>query len=420
MRRNGRFAILLVIAGVAGASLGGCAGWTAGKHEPAHPLLMDPATLDQLTMAYADRYVLLISAATDSIKARSTDLRQQHSAQKLKTESAMSVYDIVTTGDAYGRLLDLTVAVTLQSNVYIDEDEAEKEFGKELSPELIRAMRQARIEIWEIAGKALTPEQLDNLDLLIWDYRRTNPMLLNVINVRFKDFANSKTKSLVADASASGIFGQIDEARQEVEEARRLAEQAFFYGKRAPLLLSWQAETSADDMLAKPEVVQMLADLHQFGSLAETFPEIVAKEREAIAGKYMPPPSTQPGASGSASATVVASTQPAVSARPFDVREYTAALAQATEAVKELNSVLQSSRSLLDSPAWSNRITEIQESTDGRIRLATEHSEALVAAIFLRVYIAIGALFVALVAYRLVAIALVRRMAHVKHEKGAA
>jgi hypothetical protein len=481
---------LLCVALAGGLLFAGCASIGIGKKAPvaAHALKMAPGDLDDLTSAYADRYVLLVSAATDQIKAQTTDLTRKHLAQRLKTESATSVYDIVTSGDAYGRLLDLTVAVTLQSEVYIDEDQAETAFGKELAPILIRALREARVEIWEIAAKALTPEQLDDLDSVIVEFRKKNPTLPNVINVRFSDFASSTGKSMTGDAWG-GLFGQIDEARKSVDQARRFGEQAFYYGKRAPLLISWQLEENADEMASKPEFAEFLADVHRFGELAEHLPEAVAAERKAILtafderqktlgetmrqaretmteadqlttsakatlvelqktmegvqglmastdamiakykGPSPPTAGTQPAGSGEG-----AGTQPAMAgngvapaagatvteaAHPFDIREYTAALQQATATARELNEFLKNSQTVAGAPVWDRRLTELQKTADDRVKLARAQSEELVQSIFFRVYLAIGALFLALVAYRLVAVTMMRRMLRADHEKSA-
>jgi hypothetical protein len=159
--------------------------------------------------------------------------------------------------------------------------------------------------------------------------------------------------------------------------------------------------------------------------------ESLVKQSDAMIGRFTPAPSATPaviatasggtGTSGEAAPPTAAgaaiSPAAATSApqRPFDIRDYTAALKEAGNTATELNTALVSSSKLLDSPDWKLRIDEVNSAADGRMQQAAGHSRALVDLIFQQVYIALGALLVVLVLARLISTALLRRMGHKSH-----
>lgn len=268
----------------------------AGCAAPAKP---DPAAataklvtlpeIDQLNRAFADRFVLLVAAACDQIEKDNPSASQRRMAHELKLYCATSSFDIASNPDPYTSLLDMTLSVTLISQVWIDEDRAEDTFGPERARILIRELRRARIEVWEIAARALKPEHLDALDYLIWDWRRNNPDIVHVEFVRFNNFSASRGKSQLADVRTGGGFlAPVNEAKRAVDEARLLAERAFYLGKRTPLTLSWQIEAATNNLLANPDVGRVLGNLDTFAASADRLttaidrlPKDIAAQRDA-------------------------------------------------------------------------------------------------------------------------------------------
>jgi hypothetical protein len=248
----------------------------AGCAAPAKP---DPAAaaklvtlpeIDQLNRAFADRFALLIATACDQIEKDNPSASQRRMAHELKLYCATSAFDIASNPDPYTSLLDMTLSVTLISQVWIDEDRAEDTFGPERARILISELRRARVEVWEIAARALKPEHLDALDYLIWEWRRNNPDVVHVEFVRFNNFSASRGKSQLADVRTGGGFlAPVNEAKRAVDEARLLAERAFYLGKHAPLTLSWQVEATTNDLLANPDVGRVLGNLDTFAASAD-------------------------------------------------------------------------------------------------------------------------------------------------------
>jgi hypothetical protein len=210
--------------------------------------------IDQLTNAFADRYVTTIGSACTRIVVQNPTPLARKAAADFKLLAATAMYDIVTEADPYSQLLDATVVVTLQSMVWIDEGRADLVFGDQ-ADQMVAALRALRIDIWNIAAKAMTQKQLDELANLIWDWRRQNPNIDTVAFVRFGDFAEGRAKQALVDAKTNGgLLASLDDTNAKVDQALVLSERIFYVAKRAPILASWQLESVFAGAAALPEV----------------------------------------------------------------------------------------------------------------------------------------------------------------------
>jgi phosphate transport system substrate-binding protein len=341
-------------------------------------------------------------------------------------------------------MLDLVVVTTLLSQVWVDDDRAGGVFG-ERGEVLVRALHHGRVEAWALAARVLRPDQLDVLDYTIWDWRRQNPDMVRASFVRFSNFALDRGKSANADVlAAGGFFKSIGQTGQSVDEARLLTERMFYRLKREPTLLRWQAEAAKEDLLATPEVGKALTDVHRLTEQVELLPRNVAAERHAMLTAIDERQKAVDGtidrlraAIGDAKALAdsVGRTGGSIDAmlrtgdtlftrveawdrwsttqpqhRPFDVREYTQGAKEMAVAVGAVNDSLRSTNELLASPEWGRRIADVNRLADGRIRVASEQSQAVVNATFLRACLAMVVLFTLLLLYRLASLVLGRRL----------
>jgi hypothetical protein len=187
-----------------------------------------PAELDELTRAFADRYVGLLSSTCDAVKKNNPDPVQRREAQELLLNCATNVYDIASNADSFTRMLDLVVVTTLVSQVWIDDDRAGDVFG-ERGEVLVRALHHGRVEAWALAAQVLRPDQLELLDYTMWDWRQHNPDMVHMPFVRFSNFAIGRGKSATAEVlAAGGFFGNVGKAGRSVDEARLLSERMFW------------------------------------------------------------------------------------------------------------------------------------------------------------------------------------------------
>jgi hypothetical protein len=422
-----------------------------GAGADGQPIMADE--LDELTRAFADRYVGLLSSTCDALKKDNLDPVQRREAQQLLLSCATNVYDIASNPDAFTRMLDLVVVTTLVSQVWIDDDRAGDVFG-DRGEVLVRALHHGRVEAWALASQVLRPDQLDLLDYTMWDWRRHNPDMVRTPFVRFSNFAIGRGKSPAAEVlAAGGFFAKVAQAGQAVDEARLLSERMFYMAKREPTLLRWEAEALKDDILATPDVGTYMSDIHRLTAQAEQLPKNVAAEREAILAAFdrrvkdadatlanvkgvvtdantlvtsMAGTSTSLNEMFKTAGGVFAnydtwsrwsSTQPG---RSFDVREYTQGVQELTVAVGKMNELLDSSNDMLGSSEWGRRIEQVNQSADGRMMVAVAQSQVVVNSIFRRVYLAMAVLFGMLIVYRWISFRLARRLKFLEASNGLA
>jgi hypothetical protein len=371
--------------------------------------------VDELTYAFADRYYMVVGSAVDSIKRDNPSPEQRRLAHRIKLNGVLAINDIASSPDPYSQVLDLVVAVMLQSMVWIDENRAEEVFG-ERAPILIKALREMREDVWAIGERTLRQDQLETLDLLIGDWRRTHPQVDQVEYVKFDNFAGIRAAALIADLqTGTGLMAPAIEMSQEAREYRRLGERAFWYSKRAPNVAGIQAEAAVNEILATPETEALTVSMTQFGVTADRMGVLLdslpsmfdARQRQLtglmrdaneligtvnrltssvdrtlftlsgtmqvadeVVGKYYIPDTTSGG-------------------KPFDINEYTRALSTAGDVVTGMNQLAHNGGAVLESPGWRLGLAQISAVADRRVDR-----------VFMHVYLTIGLIFLLAVAYR--------------------
>lgn len=320
---------------------------------------------------------------------------------------------------------------------------------------LVRALRQARVEIWQVASRALFQPQLQELDWLIWDWRRRNPAVTEIAAVRFDEASAVRGRAL-ADAvrSGGGLLAPISDAVTQIDESRELAERAFFLAKRLPMLIDWQVQGTLDDVLLRPEVATAMANhadmvqsIGKLTAIAAEIPAVAQRERQAaldaIGGQVQSVRGlvdevrkaiadvtkifadvTPLTASGERivvdlreTSTALTQTITAVDAllakvsggppvpgaapsKPFDIAEYAAVVGDLAKMVKDLNALVGASNNLLGSNVLSVRLKEVDFAAAERVEHASVRVERVVAMVFVRLALLLVLGFVLLIAYR--------------------
>lgn len=290
----GTVALYLLAVMSLGLALAGCSAMgrtsdAVGKSNlfESHRVSIDE--LDHLTKGFADRYSMVVGSAVDLIKRNNNDATRRRVAHRIKLDGVLAVNDIVSGDDPYSEVLDLTVAVTLQSIVWIDENRANTTF-EDRAPLLINALHTMRTEAWDLAARVMKQDQLELLDVLILEWRRDHREVEQVAFVKFNDFAGARAASLLLDLqSGGGMLAPLRETNVELRETRRLAERAFWYGKRGPSIAGIEAEAATNEILAAPEIGRLLATVEELsrtaarmGRMVESLPQTVAHERHQI------------------------------------------------------------------------------------------------------------------------------------------
>ena len=397
--------------------------------------------LDQVLKAYADRYNVLVGSAIDQIVANNPDPLQRRTAGRIQLNGLLALNDIVSSDDPYAQALDLVVMVTLQSHVWIDEAQAQKVFGPR-APILIQALREARIEAWDIAARLLTEEQLETVDYLIWDWRRKNPGIEQVEFVKFQAFAEGRGAAVVNQLKAGGGFlAPLSDTNLELREYRRLAERAFWYGKRAPSLAGLQAQAAASEILAAPEIGKLIESANRATDAGDRvsrtivqMPDLIRREREAVLKaiddrtdrlqgvmaqtRLTVDDATRlsesinqltlnlnalvthvDGAAGKYVAPIDPHSPPPPATRPFDIAAYAAAIGKANEVVAGLNQLANNTDKLARSDGWRHGLEDVSDAADRRVRV-----------VFTNVYIVMGVAFALMLLYRAVSLPVLHRL----------
>jgi hypothetical protein len=428
--------LLLALLGVCIALLvcGGCAA-LAGNRAKDRPRQVGAtdvnqpigsAELDELTRAFADRYVGLLYSACDALKKDNPDPVQRHEAQVLMVDCATNIYDIASNADAFTRMLDLVVVATLVSQVWIDDDRGAEVFvGREEL--LIRALHHGRVEAWALAAQVLRPDQIDLLDYLLWDWRRHNPDMVRASFVRFSNFAIGRGKSANAEVlAASGLYANVGRQGQAVAEARLLTERMFYMLKREPTLLRWQVDTLKEDIFnalddrmkqADATVANVRATVTEVNGVVASLGQTVANVRATVS--EVNGVVTSLGQTSNSLNEMLKTADGLIArydsvdrkpSRPFDIREYTEAVKEMAVAVGKMNDMLKSSNELLGSSEWDRRIQQVSQSADERMKMAAEQSQRVVYDAFWRVYAAIGILFATFIFCIVVVFLVIRRL----------
>jgi hypothetical protein len=402
------------------------------------PAKVTAAELDKAAYAFADRYTTQVVAATDAILRDNPSAEQRRAAHQVKLVSVSGIYDIATNAEPFAKLMDLLMVVTLQSYRWIDEDQAERHFGTRSQP-LIQAMRTLRVDIWNVAGRVLRPEQMQQLDALILDWRKRNPHVDILSYLRFDEVAGQRGPNALDEIKASGFFAEIAGATKVADDARLLAERAFYQAKRMPFLMTWQMEALMNDMLLKPELSQSLklADtiaksVDRTTLAVEKLPDQIVKEREAVVNLLEDRNGRLANMMGEVRKTTLTADQltsrihqvtesagklavnlrdtasnltetsqavdqllakhsspPKPGAKPFEIEPYVKVTADLNQTVAGLNSLLDTTDTLMAKRAWTAPAQEV----NGMLTAQIDH-------LFWRALILIVAFFVLLFVYR--------------------
>ena len=231
------------------------------------------AELEAMSNAFADRYFTLMLSASEKVMRDNPDIGQRRLMNGLRLLSVSSIYDIATSPDTVTQLVDQLVVVTLQNYFWVDSGRAHAIWGARAQP-LVENLRRAREDIWSIAAKVFTDDQLEELDLLIatWWSRRGGTEF--VAYVRFSEVAAAKGSEIIEQVQGGGgLLEPLDRVTDVAEDTRLSVERTFFWAKRVPLFATWQADALMYDVIATREVGAALDNVNSFARTADALPD---------------------------------------------------------------------------------------------------------------------------------------------------
>lgn len=253
------------------------------------PHVMTQAELQSQVMAFADRYLSIIVAAFNAYEAQTPAPEDYKRLLSVCTYSMSSAFTIAAEPNPVGALLDMVTMVTLGRIIF--EDSLLQRYGAQIQP-LIDGFSEANRDVWEIAAKVLTYENQQKLKALIVNWRKNNPEVQFFPSIRFSDFSVKRTES--EKEEPSGLFKSVENATEQVEEIRLLAERGIFLATRLPMLTGLFAGVWFSQLANHPDMEKILNDLNTFSrvserlaTLAEQLPDKIAAERDTTIKQAM-------------------------------------------------------------------------------------------------------------------------------------
>jgi hypothetical protein len=236
-----------------------------------------PITLGQLTVEIrnlADRFAMRVAEACDHIKAGTDSWEIRREAHLLKLRNATSAYDAVTGGDAPEGLLDLVALIELQNIVWGDGGAASRDFHDPAASDLLAALGDSRKEAWELAARVLNQGQLDKFKEVFREWRRQNPGVQGVAFVRFNSGAGAGSASLLHEirSGLGGLINPFQSSTHAANATRNLADRAFYFTKRLPMLLEWETEAAAGGTVDLNRVERLVEDASSVSRAAAGWP----------------------------------------------------------------------------------------------------------------------------------------------------
>ena len=274
----------------------------AATPEPApQRALADARQVQAQVMDFADELTLRLAETLDAIESGSQSVEARTIAHRLKYTVAHGATIIAAAQNPRIALVDMYVMIKIQRDL-LERNIVPKHFPNE-GQRLKEVFGTSEREIRRLAERALTPENLATIDEIIAKWLKENPDRVYAGYVRLAEF--SAARQVTALQTGQGRSGNVlgflaldplaglDPTTREIEQARLLAERAFFYMQRMPTLISWQAELLVMDTVSEPESRRVLASVQSLtasveqitrdvNELNERFPTLISEERQAI------------------------------------------------------------------------------------------------------------------------------------------
>jgi hypothetical protein len=379
---------------------------------------MTRTELEDHVRRFADRYHTRITLATNTIRDETDSDELKRFMHDWKTVSLNSIVSVAIGPNAVTNLLDM-MTLTRLSRLVVESYWIPEHLGEEFGADFLRTFVDLEEDIWSVADDVLTPEQKDELRVLVDDWHAENPEQYYPWYIRLSDFSGQRAASLAAVQHSGGLLKEVARAREAAEEIQAFGERILFYLQRAPSLTTNEFESSVGTVLSGPEISSLINDTDRFVTTLERLVEIVAalpenrfqaidqamdrvgEEREALLRDLS---NSEPGLRAvladlrpvleSLERTVVAAKTKNPDAKPFDVNEYRALVSESAVTAAELRLLVQSVSNLL-----SNDISDASP----LVAALVEAERTIVDRLFFQMVALIIIFFLALLGYRFIA-----------------
>ena len=254
---------------------------------PSPAAAFTPAQLQEAVRNFADQYRDNLADVTNRIIRETDDPQLRLRAHLIKLDAATAMYDIAADPIPANAMVNAVVLVTLQTEVL-------KRQGPRLFPDhhalLLQRGELLQTEAFAIAARLMSAEQRTRLLTLCRQWADANPDQNDVAYVRLDDLPGVGGTSVTATlsnitslpAQFMGKFIPFGQAGVAVSDASTLAERMSWLAPRLLILAHWRAEAIIYQTLSAPEVVSALAVADRFTAIAESLPDVLNQQRNAL------------------------------------------------------------------------------------------------------------------------------------------
>jgi len=304
VRHPSRRALALALASLS-AVLTGCGllrktaevpAWAASAVSPEKEPALDPNIVRAGLQRFADRFAVEIAVATTEFATRAGTTEAYQQALQWRLEYTSLLWNLAAGQHAYVGLFDSIISISFLRDVH--EKRWRTQWGEADQP-VLDSLQELDGAIWALAGKALSPQQVEEVHRVVVEWLESDPQVVNLELTKLPGFSElGEPKE--GGGAVSAVFQEIsglmsvdplqglEPAVREVERSRQLMERVFYYLQRLPELLNVRVELLAQRTLHSPDVLAALASFdgvsraaQSMAATAEGLPERFAAEREA-------------------------------------------------------------------------------------------------------------------------------------------
>jgi len=226
--------------------------------------------LQQEMMDFSDRFTMAVWQALDQYLRRETDPQKRSAAEHWKVLLSAATMQIAAGHDPAGSLLDMAVLTDLAEwsvACYWNP----QVFGKGGEP-LLEALHGMKKDLGCILDGTLTPDQRQQLDSIISDWKKRHPGSLYVSGIRLADISSSRTGK---ESSKGGLIliADVSRAVGKVDEALQYGERAMFYLERLPRLTTMQTSLALAQAGSAPAVLSLAGSAEKASSAITELPD---------------------------------------------------------------------------------------------------------------------------------------------------
>lgn len=372
-------------------------------------VILTPVQIRDRMRSFADYYRDKVEAVCDQLASEAGDPLLAGQIQQLKIDAATAMYDIAVDPAPTTAMINALVMVSLQAETAAAH--AVTLFGDQAGPQIVALSQEIQEQAFGLAARVMTEKQRQRLLDMVKAWLEQNPDETNIWYMRLNDLPGVRgqvsvleTVDALTDLPSKflgkfipGVSG-VSEAGETVSDVNLLAERMSWLAPRLVILAQWRAEMLVYRCLQAPQVAESLDVARRVTHMIEILPDTLDQQRAALFNDLEQHDEVVNGLLERTDAvagrttellaqldtviariqTMIAATaianagkpQSDVPARPFDITEYTAALAELDTAAQSATALLNNVEAATDEHRLAQKLNVVKTDLSGLIWLA--------------------------------------------------